>query len=164
MHGHVGRERAEYAHRGDGLTLGGVHTVGVVADRAAGEEARPVVAQVLEPLGARRADATGRDERQHDVIALLEARDAFAHLGDDPGTLVAADDGVGLELQIAGEQVFVRVAETGRGQLDLNLADPGVAQIHIDDFPAVLLGLPDDGCLGAHARTPNRRGGTILIT
>src|SRR5699024_10931339 len=133
--GHVRRERPENAHRGDRLARRGVHPVRVVADRAAGQQAGTVVTEVLEPLRAGRAGATGGDERQDDVVTLLDPGDTLPDLGDDAGALVPTDDGVGLELQVAGEQVLVRVAEAGRGQLDLDLTDPGIAQIDLDDLP-----------------------------
>src|SRR4028118_1024359 len=118
VHRDVGRERAEQAHRDDVLALR-LHPVAAVGDRRPGQQVGAEVAEVLHPLRARRALPARGDEGGDDVVALLQPGDAGAHLRDDAGALVPADDRVERHGRAAGPQVLVVVE-----RLALRSSDP----------------------------------------
>jgi len=106
------------------------------------------VAQVGLAAGAEPAVAAGRQERADDVIAGLQPADPGAHLLDDSGPLVAADDGVP-DRDIAGSQVIIRVAEPGRDEANEHLTGLGRIQLELDDLPLVA-DIAKHRCPGPH--------------
>src|SRR3954469_6596835 len=152
-------ERAEHAHAADVLALL------VEAERLVGHAAvhdqRAQVAQVLLAGGAPAAASAGWDERADDVVALLDARHPGAALLDDPGALVAADDGeAGHDVTVA--QVLVRVAEAGRLEADQHLVVLGVVEIEFDDLP-VAAQLPQHRCPCLHEAPPPSTEEAMLL-
>ena len=90
-----------------------------------------------------------RRVQRNDVIALLQAGDALAHLHHHAGAFVAENRreqtlGIG-----AGEGVFVGVADAGRLDLDQHLAF--ARAVELDGFQAQLVaGLAGHGCARLH--------------
>jgi hypothetical protein len=148
VHGDVGREGAEQAHRGHALPLGR-DAVRAVGDGDAAEQVGAEVAEVLQALRTRRALAARRDEGGDHVIALLHVGHARPDLGDDAGALVPADDGEGRDRGAAGDQVLVGVAQAGGGELDGHLTGSGITDLDLLDRP-FLAHAPQDRALGLH--------------
>jgi hypothetical protein len=155
VHGDVGREGAQQAHRDDVLAAGR-DPVAAVGDRGAGEQVGAQVAQVLLATRARRALPAGGDEGGDHVVALLQPGDARADLGDDAGALVAADDRVEGDRGAARDQVFVAVTEARGGQLNGDLALPGVTELDLLDRP-LLADTPQDRALGLQPMSSSLR-------
>jgi len=88
-----------------------------------------------------------RDERHHDVIADGQVLDALAELGDDPGAFMATENGKAWDGKVAGQQMVVGVAQTGRLQLNGHLAAAGLADLDLIDRPRVVQ-FPDQGAFG----------------
>ena len=124
-------ERAEHAHGAE------IHSVGVESETAVRHAAlKDRGAHVAEVLPAGRAVAAGpaaRDEAAHHVVAGLDLRDAGAHLLDDPGPLMAADDRVS-RWQLTVCEVQIRMAQACGGVLNQHLARPGPVEIQLHQF------------------------------
>ena len=83
------------------------------------------------------------------MIADGQVLDALTYFGDDPGALMAAQDGKAWDGEVAGQQMVVGVAQTGRLQLHGHLAAAGIADLDLIDRPR-LVQLPDQGAFGFH--------------
>jgi hypothetical protein len=130
----------------------GVVPRGAVGDLLAEAEERAEIAQVLMTRRTAGAAAAGGDEPEHDVIARLQPADALAHLLHHAGALVAADDGQ-LEGQVTGDEVLVRVAHAGAGELDEHLTRLRRVQLDLLDAPRCVR-LPQDCGLRLHRYPP----------
>lgn len=86
------------------------------------------------------------------MIADGEILDALADLGDDAGALVTAEHRIARDGEIAGHQMVIGVAQTGRLQLDGHLAVAGIADLDLVDRPG-LVQLPDQGAFSLHPAT-----------
>ena len=117
---------------GDTSVVPACTRTGAVGDGLAAEEHRAAVTQRPVALETRRAFTAGGDEGEDDVVALLDAGDVAADLGDDARALVAAErgqaDGGG-----SGGQVIVRVAHARGVHTDLHLVVDGVADLDLVD-------------------------------
>jgi hypothetical protein len=131
VHGHIRGERAQQVHRRH-LGGAGVHATGAVRDGLAAEQHRTAVTQRAEALETRGAFTARRDEGEDDMVALLDAGDVLADLGDDTRALMAAErgkaDGGG-----SGGQVIVRVAHARGVHTELHLIVDGVADLDLVD-------------------------------
>ena len=98
------------------------------------------------------------------MIAHGDARDTRTDLGDDAGAFVSADhrvDGldphrlleVGRRIEIAGEEMFIAVAQAGVRPPDEHLAGLGRIDLDLLDRP-VLIGTVDDSGFAPHSDTP----------
>ncbi len=148
VHHHVRREGAEQRHRVHVLAAS-LDPEGAVGNRRPAEEQGTDVAQVAQPRLTRRAFATGRDERQHNVIAWREVLDSRTDLGHDACALVAAEHRESRHRDAAGDQVVIGVAHPGRLHLDLHLVLDGVADLDLLDLPR-LVELPDESAFRLH--------------
>jgi hypothetical protein len=92
------------------------------------------------------------NERQHDVVAGLDAGDAFADLDDDAGSFVSGQDGQ-LHRRGPGDQVVIGVAEPGCFQLDLHLAGTRVTDVDLLHRPR-FVDTPQRRALGLHDGSP----------
>jgi hypothetical protein len=70
------------------------------------------------------------------MVAYGELRYPRPDRCDDAGTLVAADDRIQADWQVAGREVVIGVAESGRHHSHLDLAGSGGGKIDLGDFPA----------------------------
>ena len=93
--------------------------------------------------------STGRDERQHHVVARREVLDARADFGDDAGALVTAEDREAAHRDSAGDQMVVGVAHARRFHLDFDFVFLRVADLDFLDRPG-LIELPDQRAFGLH--------------
>ena len=84
------------------------------------------------------------------MVALFDAFDVAADLGDDARALVPAEGRQG-DRGGAGGQVIVRVAHAGGMHADLHLVVDGVAEVDLVD-PERRVQLPQQSALGLHDR------------
>ena len=106
------------------------------------------------PDGAPAAPAAAGQEREDDVVALLEARACSAPTSRRPRTLVAAAERVHADRHVAGGDVVVGVAQAGRHHLDPDLALTRVVDLEVHDLE-LAGGLADDRPAGLHAGSPS---------
>ena len=81
------------------------------------------------------------------MIAHGQVLDAGTDLGDDAGALVTTQYGKARDGKVAGQQMVVGVAQTGRLQLNRHLATAGIADLDLVDRPR-LVQLPHQGAFG----------------
>ena len=96
------------------------------------------------PLGQARLARAARLERQHDVVADLDAGDVGADGLDHAGALVAADDRRGRDRALAARQ-HVGVAHAGADDAHEQLVGPRVGQLDLLDRVRLVLGAQDGG-------------------
>ena len=124
------------------------------------------LAQRRASRGAGAAAAAARDEHQHDVIAGFEVGHAFADRLDDPRRLVAERHRRRARPR-AVDHREVRMAEARRRHLHQDFAAAGGAEVELEDFERLRLGvrrgepgLAKNGGLNAHGSIglgPGRR-------
>jgi hypothetical protein len=121
-----------------------VDAAGAVGDGLAAEKHGAAVAERAVALQARLALAARGD----DVVALLDAGDVLANLGDDARALVAAERGQA-DRSGSGGQVVVRVAHACGMHADLHLIVDGLADLDLVD-PERGIELPQQSPFGLH--------------
>ena len=112
----------------------------------------PVSHRYARPARQLGHDAAGRDERQRDVVAGRHGRDAVADLRHLARALVAADDRVVRQRQVAGPHVLVGMAQPAGPDLDQHLTGPRLVDLDRIDL-VVLAGAVEQRC----ARTDHVR-------
>jgi hypothetical protein len=129
-------EGAQAAHLADRVAVAGVEpeALGVVPAAADQEVSHRKSQMYCWPLAQYRQRPQPGEEREDDVVALLEALRARAHRGDHAGALVAAEEGVLADREVPGGDVVVGVAQPGGGQLDLELAGLRVVDDQVHDL------------------------------
>jgi hypothetical protein len=146
----VGREGTEVAEGADPLPAG-VDAVGAVGG-GAGQDPGAELAHVGVAGDAHPALAARRQEREDDVVALLDLGDLRADLGHHAGALVAAQDRTPVQRDVAGVDVVVAVADARRGQLHRDLTSLGRVELDLLDAPSgSRTGLPQQCSDGLHA-------------
>ena len=160
VHHGVRRECAETAHDAEVGAVGGVMAGGHVTDLASEDQKSAEVTQVRSARGAGRAAAARRHEAERHMVARLDAGHARTDLDDLAGALVPADDrqraqpghlgDLRRERDVAGDEVLVRVAQPGRGELDHHLALLGWIEDDVLHAPRGI-GFPQNRGLGLHS-------------
>ncbi len=107
------------------------------------DHGRDLLAPRLVAGAAVPALAARRHPAQHHVVADSEGGDAFAELGDDPGALMAHDQGSG-RIPLAALDVQVGVADAGSGDAHAHLTGAGRGEVDVDEL---------DGRLGSRKTT-----------
>ena len=149
---HEGRDAAHLADRG--VRPGELEPeVGRVLPPGAREQPRAEVAEVLLARSAPAAVPAGGQEREDDVVALLDPLVVRRCRRDDARALVAARERVDTDRDVAGGDVVVGVAKAGGHQLDLDLARTWVVDLEVHDL--VLAGcLANDRPARLHVGSP----------
>jgi hypothetical protein len=127
----------------------GVVARGAVGDLHPDPHQSAEIAQVLMPRGAADTTTAARDEAEHDVVARRQPTDAGADFLHHAGTFVAADDRQP-ERQVAGDEMFVAVAQPRRRELDEHLTRAWRIQFDLLDAPG-RVDFPQDSGFGFHS-------------
>ncbi len=142
------RDRVEVVQ----LLAVGAQPTGPVRERPSRRHPAAELAEVAPAFAARTATAARGNEREHDVVASLQALDPVPHFADDPRRFVAEDDRQRLR-EIAVDHVHVACTHAAGGHLDQHLSGLRRSKLDLANVDG-LARAPEDGCLRLHAGEP----------
>src|SRR5690606_23877805 len=114
-----------------------------------GAHGRTQVAEVLHPGRAPAAVPARGQEREDDVVALLQPLGVRPRLRDDARAFVPTGEREDVDRDVTGRDEGVRVAQAGGDHLDLDLVLAWIVDLEVHDL-VLARNLADDRTTGLH--------------